>query len=168
MTLGVALIVVAAVVAGFAITGGGTDTRRAWIARAPVPAGAPVDPAAFEQASVVLPDPDVLVDQPAGVATRSIAPGEVLTTSAVAPGSGAPQRRVTLPISAERLPVQLRAGDTVDIWDHDLQVLSGVMVQRTAGADLGEARVEVSVPADQTRAAVRAASSQGLVVVVHP
>ena len=118
--------------------------------------------------SVSLPEPAALVTQPAGVATRGLAPGELLTVSDVTGGEATEQRLVTLPIPADRLPVQLRPGDTVDIWDHDLPVLSDVTVQRTAGADLGPGRVEVSVPVEQTRAAVRAASSQGLVVAVHP
>lgn len=169
---GVALIAAAAVIA-YATVPGRPEGDPALIVTRPVPAGTSMAPDLLAPATVSLPDPRVLypADQPvAGTAARTLREGEPLLAADVTTAPSQ-DRLVTLPVAPDLMPVGLRVGERVDVWQPGrgtAPVLAGAVVNDVSPADVAEARVELLVPPAAVATAVGAAGSPDLVLARQP
>lgn len=164
---GCALVLAAAVICVLSL-GGESAGGQAWVATGAVARDAGADISDFTLATVEVPDPRVLWPserEPLGVAVRTINAGEPLLAGDLSAGDA--RSRVTLPVAPDHVPPDLQAGDVIDVWTagSTAPLVAAAVVQAVTPPDLGAGRVEIAVDAQQVSAGVRAASSDGLVLV---
>lgn len=121
LVLGVLLVAVTALV-GSRLLATADDTTAIWVAKHAIPAGAKVTEADLTTARVRFTgdEADQYVATGTGldgrVAVRQIGAGELVPQDATAVRRDADRLEVPLAVAAGRIPVNLAAGDLVDVW----------------------------------------------------
>jgi len=185
MAVGLVLVAVATVV-GARLLGTADDTVTVWATADEVRAGDPVTAAALVPSRVRLADgatestylPAGAV--PGGVFTRDLGAGEILPVGAVGAAGAEATVDLSLAVEAAGAPVDLEAGDLVDVWSvaepadvgrpgDAAPVLEGVAVQTVrSGTSLGATgrQVVVAVGEDELDVGDALASLAGGTVVL--
>lgn len=185
------LLVVGSVVVGAKVLASADDTVAVWQVAHDIPAGSKVAAADlritrvhFQESSTAAHYLPAVGSVEAGAhATRDLHAGDMLTADDISTARSAPTRELPLGVSAAHQPVDLRAGDHVDVWavpspDGSLTrpkqapvlVLRNVTVQ-SVGSSLsgvsGERQVLVAIGGGVDVSAVLSAAAGAQIVLVR-